>query len=208
MTAARTRKAPQDRKAKLPRTVKVPILLDDELGQELEEAEQALLEAEQREEAKRERYVGEARRTALPVASNTDPAQFERVAQERIDQALAPFRQRVDEVKAEVEKATQWYVFRSIGRDAYRDLQDAHPPTDEDHKELADSGEGGKATFHLDTFAPALVQASCVEPVLDNDAIEEIFHGIWNESEITQLFIAAQTANISRRVVDLGKARR
>lgn len=201
-------KAPTDRLAKKPRTVTVPVLLDDELAQDLENAEQALLQAEQKAEASRDRYIGVERRLALTANETVTGPLLEERAQARIDADLKPARAEVEALKAEVEKATQLYVFRAIGRDAYRKLQDAHPPTEQDHKDLQEDGGQGKATFCLETFAPALVQASCVDPVLDDDAIEEIFHGTWNESELGTLFQAAQQANITRRVVDLGKARR
>lgn len=52
----------------------------------------------------------------------------------------------------------QEFVFRSIGRLAYRDLVREHPPTDEQKKLV---GPDFRLAFNPDTFQPALLAVAC-----------------------------------------------
>lgn len=96
-----------------------------------------------------------------------------------------------------LNESSQTFVFRSLGRTATRELYAAHPPTDEDHANVRATleDEKAKAPYHEATFAPALVKAASVDPVLSDDDIREIFEGdTWNNTEVTLLYMTAMTA--------------
>ncbi|WNI16907.1 hypothetical protein [Actinacidiphila sp. ITFR-21] len=78
---------------------------------------------------------------------------------------------------AEVE-----FRFRYIGDRAYQDLLAAHPPAD--HKEAFDPA----------SFPPALIAASCIDPVMTEDQARELFEVV-NEGQIKKLFDAAWDAH-------------
>lgn len=79
--------------------------------------------------------------------------------------------------------------FRSIGARAYDRLIKAH-------QEGKDSG----AVFNGETFAPALIAASLVDPVLTEDQVLELVEQ-WSTSEIVQLFAAALEVNTASSIV-------
>ncbi len=64
--------------------------------------------------------------------------------------------------KAALEDETVVMRFRSIGRPSYDALVRDHPPKDT----TGDDGKPAKSTdpYDVETFAPALIAASCVEP--------------------------------------------
>ena len=109
---------------------------------------------------------------------------------------LEAARARVEEAKAALDEVTVVMTFRSVGRKAYDDLVMAHPPTDE-QKEMDYS-------YNPETFTPAIIAASCVEPDLTLEEATAIFDE-WNGSEISQLFLTALEVNTARRTADLGK---
>ena len=104
-------------------------------------------------------------------------------------------------------------TFRSIGRKAYDALLDEHPPTAEQIKEFREENadkDGNPATkgqppYNIETFAPALIQASCVEPAMTLEQVNELFDE-WNSTELSELWGAAYEVNTQRRVVSLGNA--
>lgn len=96
---------------------------------------------------------------------------------------------------------TQTFFFRSIGAKRWRELLKAHPPTDDDHAQTEAIG-AGRALWSVEGFPRALIQTSCVEPVLSDDDLEEMFHGdTWNDAEITHLFTTAYEVNTKSSVV-------
>lgn len=103
-----------------------------------------------------------------------------------------------------VEEASVTLRFRSIGRKAYDALVEAHPISDET-KAKAESDGQPVPPYEPDTFAPALVAASCVEPEMTLDQVLEIWDA-WNLAELLDLWAAALEVNTQRRVVSLGKA--
>lgn len=102
------------------------------------------------------------------------------------------------------------FVFRSIGAKAYEDLVTAHPLSDEKKEELKSKGIDPDAlAFDADTFAPALVAASCISHELTYEFVkDEIMgddSGDWSQSDIKSLYSAALEANTRQRDVNLGK---
>lgn len=101
-------------------------------------------------------------------------------------------------------------TFRSIGRKAYDSLVDTYPPTAEQIREFQEDNpdrEGnpgkGKPPYDIDHFAPALVAASCVDPRMTIEEVDELF-AEWNAVEVAELWVAALEVNTQRRVVSLG----
>lgn len=116
-----------------------------------------------------------------------------------------------------LEAATMTFVFKSLGRKAYEELQDAHLPTDEQKKDAKKKGMESLG-WNPDTFPQALV-AECGYIVIGKDAdgkdellkltsesVTEIWDDPdWNQAELMDLFMGALGANQSRRVSQLGK---
>lgn len=166
------------RSAKKPVTKTVVIALDSELAERLEEA-----------------------RTKLEVAGirmRKRPDDLELVeAHERAEDEYQSARAAADEESVS-------FKFRSIGRAAFEELMLRHLPT-RDQKEQARKA-GAQATYNADTFPPALIAATCVEPELQVHEAEELWKDpSWNQAELLELFLAALDVNQQRRVVDLGK---
>lgn len=110
-----------------------------------------------------------------------------------------------------VEESSVVMLFRCIGRKAYDDLLEAHPPTDDQVKEFQDDNPNrdgtpntrGRPPYNIETFPAALVAASCVEPEMTYEQVCEIFDE-WNSTEVSELWVAALEVNTQRRVVQLG----
>lgn len=109
-----------------------------------------------------------------------------------------------DEARAAVEAATVTLRFRSIGRRRYDSLVEDHPVSDEGRQRAQDQGAPAPP-YDVETFAPALIAASCVDPVLTVEQVGEIWDE-WNTAELMELWAAALEVCTQRRVVDLGKA--
>lgn len=116
---------------------------------------------------------------------------------EGIEEAEKAFRR----AERALNDATAVLRFRSIGRKRYDELVRAHPPKEDEKKE----GEAENAwPFDFETFAVALVAASCVEPKMTEEEVATLFDE-WNAAEATELWTAALMVNTGRRVVELGK---
>lgn len=90
--------------------------------------------------------------------------------------------------------ASEVIIFRQLPRPVYEALVKAHPPTEEQAAEGAD--------WNSETFAPALVSASAVDPMTVEDATELL--GIWGSSDANDLYNAAFAVQLVHRS-DLGK---
>lgn len=117
---------------------------------------------------------------------------------------LARLKKKVDAARAALEEVTVYVRFRSIGRRNFEDLMREHPPTEEQKAEAKEKF-GQETQYNGDTFPPALIAASAIEPELTVEQAEQIVND-WNESEAISLFQAAYEVNTQRRVADLGKA--
>jgi len=98
---------------------------------------------------------------------------------------------------AEVE-----FRFRSLGRRAYSDLLRAHPPTE---AQKADAPAGQVLMWDADTFPPALMSATCVQPA---DTTLDWWRGVyddWGLGQVERLWKACLTANAG--VAEIPKAR-
>lgn len=111
--------------------------------------------------------------------------------------------QEVDRVNEELKEHTTYMVFQSMGRKAYEDLMGEHPPTKKQEEEAEEAGVE-KPPYNTDTFPPALISASCVEPEMSVAEVEVLFDE-WTAPEITAMFSAALEVNTQRRVVQMGE---
>jgi hypothetical protein len=96
-------------------------------------------------------------------------------------------------VHAQVREAEEPFVLRYIGDRAYSDLMAAHP------------SDNDQELFSSKTFPPALVAASCVQPVMSEEQVTELFEVI-NEGEIKKLFDAAWDVHNSSDVIPFSLA--
>jgi hypothetical protein len=96
-------------------------------------------------------------------------------------------------VHEQVRAAEEPFVFRYIGDRAYSDLLAAHP------------SENSQEAFDSEAFPRALVAASCVQPVMTEEQVVELFEVI-NEGEIKKLFDAAWDVHNSSDVVPFSLA--
>lgn len=102
----------------------------------------------------------------------------------------------VDAEQAEraYEEASEVLMMRALPRPVYEALVEAHPPT-------PDQAEKGN-DWNADTFCAALIAASYVGPMTDQDAQELL--DTWGIADANELFLSAfNVQSISR--TDLGK---
>lgn len=108
---------------------------------------------------------------------------------------LAPkLAEQIQQLEAELAESEREFVFEAIGRRPYLKLIADHPPTDE---QKADAEESGAiAQYDAETFSPALLAASCVEPP---GATLETMTRIWNEwsaGQVSRLWSTCLAANL------------
>lgn len=96
-------------------------------------------------------------------------------------------------VHAQVREAEEPFKLRYIGDRAYSDLMAAHPSMDDNE------------AFDSEAFPRALVAASCVEPVMSEEQVTQLFEVI-NEGEIKKLFDAAWDVHNSSDVIPFSLA--
>lgn len=114
-------------------------------------------------------------------------------AREQVAQA----REHVEKARAEAEADSVLLVFHGISRDDFNALVDAHPPSEEDAKKGRD--------YDPNTFPPALIAATCVDPGFDSpDEVLDVI-GDWNMTERESLFTTAMSTCVLSRVADLAK---
>ena len=104
-----------------------------------------------------------------------------------------------------VRESSLEVVMRSIGRGRWEKLKEAHPPT-EAQQEMAKSkmGEDAVLEYNPDTFPIVAIAASCIQPVLTEDDVRQVWASEdWNEEECARLLQMALQANQTRRVANL-----
>ena len=167
---------------KKPRQASIPIVLDDDALEAYRLAEQEY----------------EGAKLLAQVASGEKATEE---AFTRLKEAEAAL-----DAAAEVLEANVVVMkFQAIGRKVYDALLHEHPPTDQQVAEAKERGEDAPA-YNFDTFAPALIAASCITP--DDLTIEDVqrMYDEWNTAEIMQLWVGALAANSQSSAPDLGKA--
>lgn len=200
-------RTPQDRLAgKKPRTLTVPICLDDALAVAHEQAGAALETRRRQVESTRARRLGERRQAAGPLEPEAAAALVEQLDAEDAA-ALAPLQDAVDAAATALDEATVWFTFRSLGRRRWRELVAAHPPTEEDQAAAKAMGQE-KADWNLDDLPRALLPLACVSPGLTLEQVDEMLDGddedggAWNDAELMLLSNTAILAQTGARSVN------
>lgn len=96
--------------------------------------------------------------------------------------------EKLRDIREQIKDAEEAFKVRYIGDKAYSDLMAAHPAKDD-----------GQA-FDSETFPRALIAASCVDPVMTDEQVTQLFEVI-NEGEIKKLFDAAWDVHNSSELV-------
>ncbi|WP_435058522.1 hypothetical protein [Streptomyces sp. bgisy060] len=102
--------------------------------------------------------------------------------------------QTLEEARAAHQADCELLTFRALPGDTYSDLVKEHPPTEEQAEEGSDWNE--------DTFPAALIAASSVDPMTEDDA--RLLLTEWGMADRVALFQAALAAQNTRRS-DWGK---
>lgn len=89
------------------------------------------------------------------------------------------------------------FVLQALPHRAYQALRAQYPPTAEQVEKASSlAGEEREPAFDPDTFAPALVRAQLLAPVVDSD---EVFAAFWdqlNDGQLNQLWTTAITVQL------------
>lgn len=175
---------------KTARLFTVPIVMDPsfentylELRQELDDTAQRLLGT-----------AGDRIRAARANTATPEEATAAGNALAAEDHAvLSEIQARLEAASKDLDKYTQGYKFRALGRKTFKQLYADNPPTDEDRAQWAADGEEGEPPYNEDGFARDLIQRACVSPVLSKADVDEMFDGEdWNPTELGMLFVGAQ----------------
>jgi len=140
----------------------------------------------------------------VEIVLSSEPVEALEQAQARLASAVDEKEKKtaqrlVNEARDAVYEVTYEVKFQALGRKGYDDLLAEYSPTDEQKEE-----HGEDLIWNPDTFPQALVQKSCIQPLMTPEEVEVIFNE-WNGPEISQLFYAALRVNTSRRVAEVGK---
>lgn len=92
----------------------------------------------------------------------------------------------LEKVHAAMREAEVPFRFRALGRVAYSDLLAAHPP----RPGVADDG-----AWNTDTFDHALIAATCQEPVMTVEQVDQLSE-VLNQRQRNDLFNAAWLAQV------------
>lgn len=105
-------------------------------------------------------------------------------------------------LKEQAQATEVEFVFAGIGRRAYTDLRLKHPPTDEQKSEAEE--QGLTAEFNSDTFPPALLAASCVEPTGTSLDWWARKYDEWTVGQVSRIWSACLAAQVG--VAEVPKA--
>lgn len=78
------------------------------------------------------------------------------------DDKVPALRKQAEKLRKQVSEKSDSLVFESIGRRAWDSFKAEYPPTDEQIKDARE--KGGMVTFNPETFPPAAMVRTCVEP--------------------------------------------
>lgn len=175
------------RSKKKPHYQKVTLALDPEVAEQFEEAQ------------------GRVRDARLRSLAKPDD--------EQLQEDLLAAEKCLAQIKPLMGEASVEFIFRSMGRKKYEDLVMANPPTPEQieqaklHASLEEIRNGQAVLHHNpDSFPVALISRCLVSPKMSEDEVKNMWDSDdWTGAELMTLFFAAQSVNIKRSQVDLGK---
>lgn len=98
----------------------------------------------------------------------------------------------IRELEDEARASEVRFTFEGMGRGDYAKLISAHKPTPEQEKDM-----GQEMSWNPETFPPALMAASCVEPAELRGNVEEFteIHATWSIGQVTRLWTTCMNAN-------------
>jgi len=120
------------------------------------------------------------------------------------DEGRAEAQARVDELEEQAEEAKAVLIIQALGGKAFRDLVDAHPPTQEQRAAVEEGG--AHASWNPDNFPVALVAACLQEPKATVEEVQAMFDA-WNQTDVLTIFAAALEVN-TRSGATMGVGRR
>lgn len=161
---------------KKPRTIEVPICLDQDVEQaalaarrDLDTTAQQLLET-----------FNARVRVAQTLSPDDDAETVARRIYDEDEARLADLKAAAEVAEADLRDACQTFTFQSIGFKAWRALKAAHPSKNKD------------LIFDVDALAPALLRDASVDPKLSAGQVEDLLNSPdWSEGEINLLIGAA-----------------
>lgn len=110
-------------------------------------------------------------------------------AQENRDPQGPAIAQRIVELEAEIDAAKRSFRFRAVGKKAWADLLALHPPTKDQ------LSEAPRLDHNPETFPPAAIAASCVDPVITPEQVDQLEQGL-NLAQFDLLWTACLDANV------------
>lgn len=101
----------------------------------------------------------------------------------------------IQALEAEARQSEVLFKFEGLGQGVFATLQAEHPATPEIKKKLGLENE--PLEFHPETFPPALMAASCIEPIELKGNVEEWteIHQGWSHGQVTRLWATCMAAN-------------
>jgi hypothetical protein len=154
----------------------VAICLRGDLQLQHEELERQLQEVQEAEDT--------AGSGGLVGAGSATSAEAKRLAEE------------IEALEAEMRQHTHHFAFRGLPRKQYRDLLVQHPPREGNDDDLALGANGN-------TFPLALIAASCIDPVMTLEQVEQLAE-VLTDGQVLTLFGCAAVLN--RVSVDVPKS--
>lgn len=159
------------RKKKKKKTAVVPILMDPDVGSELDDLDGRTAEIVKR----------------LRVGRKED---MEELQKEKND-----LDQRRKELVKKVEDSSVEFHFQSIGRETLDTLLSENPPTNKQIEEARKEGVTD-LMFNPETFPVALIAASSTDPDMSVEDVQELWDDEnWSTPELMALFNGAQECN-------------
>lgn len=109
----------------------------------------------------------------------------------------------LDELYERAAAESVTFTFQDIGRKAFDELVMAHPATKDQKERVAELG-GGILEYNIDTFPPALLAATAIDPEMTVEDAQQIFD-VWGSGDAEILFTQALLVCKERTSVPLSR---
>ncbi len=162
---------------------------------------------------KHERGVEVMLDSALAASIREQEAQLEKLQRRKkrkghdladeVSNEIAQIEADLEELWEEAEGLAITFTFRDVGRKPFDDLVLAHPATPDQKKRVEDMG-GGMLEYNVDTFPPALMSATSLDPKMTLEEATEIFND-WGAGDVEALFATALMVCRERTSIPLSK---
>lgn len=104
--------------------------------------------------------------------------------------------EQIRDLESEMRDHTHMFALRALKRGAFRDLVEAHPPREGNKDDTAFG-------VNMATFPVPLIAASCTDPVMTAEQVEELLE-VLTEGQMLELFMTA--LHLNRSKVDVPKS--